>query len=196
MPDPDGRRTEGAHTVAEVSQRLERALGTAEDAVARIRAFLAGVTQAESDRRPAPEAWSIGEIAHHLVLVIRRAGARCPEIVATEAPDPFDYAAVVAKRRFTLPDIADVEKGGRGVAPEAVRPTAGGEIRRLSDDLGAAWEGTKGAFRRLADRDLARYYYEHYRLGPLNLYEYVEFQGYHALKHLRQMERTLAQGRG
>ncbi len=195
MPGPDAGRTEAAHTVADPSQRLDEAVAVAEDALPRIRAFLLRVTQAESERRPGPAAWSIGEIAHHLALVIRRAGARCPEIVTNDPPDRFDYAAVVAVRRFTLPDIADVAKGGKGVAPEAVRPTPGGDIRRLADELGAAWEGTKQALRPLQDRNLSRYYYEHYRLGPLNLYEHVAFQGYHALKHLAQMERTLAQVR-
>ena len=180
------------NTVLEPARQLEEALAVGEDALARIRAFLGRVTQPESERKPGPAAWSVGEIAHHLVLVIRRAGARCPEIVAGEPPDRFDYAEVAVKRRFTLPDVADVKKGGRGVAPEPVRPTAGGDIRKLSQELAAAWESTKAAVRALRDRDLSRYYYEHYRLGPLTLYEYLTFQGYHALKHLAQMERTLA----
>ncbi len=184
-----------AQPVADPSRRLDEAVAVAEDAVGRIRAFLGRVAQAESERKPDAAAWSIGEIAHHLVLVIRRAGLRCPEIVAADPPDRFDYAAVTARRRFSLPDVADVAKGGKGVAPEAVRPTPGGDIRTLSTDLAGAWEGTLAALRPLRDRDLSRYYYEHYRLGPLNLYEYVAFQGYHALKHLRQMERTLAQTR-
>ena len=184
-----------AQPVGGASQRLDEACAVAGDAVARVRAFLGDVGQAESERRPGPAAWSIGEIAHHLVLVIRRAGAHCPEAVASDPPDRFDYAAVVGKRRFTLPDIADVSKGGKGVAPEAVRPAAGGDIRKLSQDLAGAWEAAAAALRPLRDRDLAPYYYVHYRLGPLTLYEYIAFQGYHTLKHLAQMERTLAQVR-
>lgn len=184
-----------AQPVAEPTRRLEEALAVAEEAVARIRALLAHVTQAESERKPDPGAWSIGEIAHHLVLVIRRAGARGPEIVANEPPDRLDYAAVVATRRFTLPDVADVTKGGKGIASGAVVPTPGGDIRKLAEHLRAAWAETKAALWALRERDLGRYYYEHYRLGPLTLYEYVAFQGYHALKHLTQMERTLARVR-
>ncbi len=186
---------ETARPVADPPRRLEEALAVAEDAVGRVRACLGQVAQAESERKPEPAAWSVGEIAHHLVLVVRRAGARCPEIVATDPPDRFDYATVAAARRFALPDVADVAKGGKGVAPEAVRPTARGDIRKLSADLADAWERTVAALRPLRDRDLSRYYYEHYRLGPLSLYEYIAFQGYHALKHLAQMERTLAEVR-
>jgi len=186
---------ETAQPVADPSRRLDEALAVAADAVGRIRAFLGRVGQAESERKPDAAAWSIGEIAHHLVLVIRRAGPRCPGIVAADPPDRFDYAAVAAKRRFTLPDVADVAKGGKGVAPEAVRPAPGGDICKLPADLADAWEGTVAALQPLRERDLSRYYYEHYRLGPLTLYEYIEFQGYHALKHLAQMARTLAQVR-
>ncbi len=195
MSSSDAGRTDAAHTVADPARRLDEALAVAADAVGRIRAFLGRVAQAEAGRKPNAAAWSIGEIAHHLVLVIRRAGLRCPEIVAADPPDRFDYAAVATVRRFTLPDVADVAKGGKGVAPEAVRPTPGGDIRKLSEDLADAWEVTVAALRPLRDRDLSRYYYEHYRLGPLTLYEYIEFQGYHALKHLAQMERTVAQVR-
>jgi hypothetical protein len=177
-----------------LSRRLEDAIAVAEDAVTQIRGFLAEVTQAESERRTTPEAWSIGEIAHHLVLVVRRS-AQLPQIVATQPPDRFDYADVLAKRRFDLPDIADADKGGKGVAPDVVRPAAGGDVGKLSDDLGTAWEVAKAEFRPLADRDLSRFYWEHPRLGPLNLYEAIDFQGYHALKHLAQMRRTFARVR-
>ena len=182
--------------MADPARQLEDALAVGGGVVPRLRASLVDVSQAESERRPDPAGWSVGEVAHHLILVFRRAAARCPEIVATEPPDRFEYAAVVAKRTWTLPDIADIEKGGRGVAPEAVRPTPGGAIRTLADELGAAWDELQAALRPLRGRDLSRYYYEHGRLGPLNLYEFIAFQGYHALKHLKQIERTLAQVRG
>ena len=165
-----------------------------EDAVAQVRAFLANVSQSESERRPAPDAWSIGEIAHHLVLVVRKS-VRLAEIVVIQPPDRFDYAAVVAKRRFVMSDVADVEKGGKGAAPENVQPAAGGDIRELARELGVAWESAKTALRAVEQHDLSRWYFEHYRLGPLNLYEATALQGYHALKHLTQMKRTLAQVR-
>jgi uncharacterized damage-inducible protein DinB len=184
-----------APAVTDPAPRLTEALAVGDEVVPRLRARLAEVTQAESERAPDSAAWSVREIAHHLVLVIRRAAAYCPEIVAADPPDRFDYAAVVARRRFTLPDVADVARSGKGVAPEAVRPAAGGDIRGLTDDLAAAWEELKTALHPLRHHDLSRYYYEHYRLGPFTLYEYLEFQGYHALKHLRQIERTLAQVR-
>ena len=124
-----------------------------------------------------------------------RKSARLSEIVAIQPPDRFDYAAVVAKRGFVLPDVANVEKGGKGVAPENVQPTAGGNIRELAQELAVAWEGAKAALRSIAQHDLSRWYFEHYRLGPLNLYEATALQGYHALKHLAQMKRTLVQVR-
>ena len=58
-----------------LSRRLEDAITVADDAVTQIRGFLAEVTQAESERQATPEAWSIGEIAHHLGLA--------PELVRT-----------------------------------------------------------------------------------------------------------------
>jgi hypothetical protein len=178
--------------VTELYSKFEQALATPEDALAEVRGFLAEVSQPESERRPASDQWSIGEIAHHLVLVTRRFAA-LPEIVATQTPDRFEYGLVTAARGFTLPDVADVTKSGKGMAPDPVRPTAGGNIQQLAEELTAAWEQTKAALQRIANHDLSRFYYEHYRLGPLNLYETIAFHGYHAQKHLNQMKRTIAQ---
>jgi hypothetical protein len=176
---------------AELSSQLTEAVSLVDEAVEQVRNFLSGVSQNESLRRPAPDAWSIGEITHHLVLVLRRAG-NLPKIIETQPPDRFNYQAVVANRRFALPDIADPVKGGKGVAPEGVRPGAGGDIKVLSEELSSTWEASKDSVLSVASLDLTRYYYEHFRLGPLNLYEAIAFHGYHAKKHLAQMERTLA----
>jgi hypothetical protein len=174
-----------------LSSQLTEAVSLVDEAVQQVRNFLSGVTQDESLRQPAPGAWSIGEITHHLVLVLRRAG-NLPKIVESQPPDKFDYQTVVANRRFNLPDIADPVKGGKGVATEAVQPSAGGDIKALSEELSSAWEASKNSVLSVASHDLTRYYYEHFRLGPLNLYEAIAFHGYHAKKHLAQMERTLA----
>ncbi len=177
--------------VTEYSRKLEQAILIADQAIGEIHTFLSGVTQAQSERHPSTSAWSIGEVLHHLVLVTRGA-QRLPDILARQPPDRFDYSAVVAKRGFDLPDTADPEKGGKGVAPERVQPSAGGDVRQLSNALMLDWEECKTRFRAIADRDLSRHYFEHYRLGPLNLYETIAFLGYHAQKHLGQMKRALA----
>ena len=176
-------------TGTEFSTQLEQVIAVVDHAVVDICAFLAAVPQVDSERRPAPDAWSVGEILHHVVLAIGYVG-KLPHIIETQPADRFQYSAVIAQRRFTLPDIVDPEKGGKGVAPESVRPSAGGDIRNLARELVLAWEESKAKLRSVAERDLSRYYWEHYRLGPLNLYEAIAFQGYHALKHLAQMKRT------
>ncbi len=178
-------------TPAGFPQRLEQAIEIVDDAVAEVRNCLSGISQAESERRPSPEAWSVGEIVHHLALVIARAG-NLSTLVGTQAPDRFDYSAILAQRQFKLPEIADAGKGGKGVAPEGTRPTHGGNIQDLLDELSRAWQESKRKLRTVSDQDLSRYYYEHYRLGPLNLYETIAFHGYHARKHLGQIQRTLA----
>jgi hypothetical protein len=181
-----------ASDAAAFSKRLEEVIAIVDTVVVQIRTFAAGVTQPDSERRPAPDAWSIGEILHHLVLVIGHAGT-LPKMLETQPPDQFDYSVVIARRRFTLPDIADPAKSGKGVAPERVRPRSGGDIQTLTDELVRGWEESKARLRSVAGRDLSRHYFEHYRLGPLNIYETIAFQGYHAQKHLDQMKRTLTE---
>jgi hypothetical protein len=73
------------------------------------------------------------------------------------------------------------------------RPRSGGDIQTLTDELVRGWEESKARLRSVAGQDLSRHYFEHYRLGPLNIYETIAFQGYHAQKHLDQMKRTLTE---
>lgn len=172
--------------------QFDAALEVAEGARAKVLAFLTAVTQAQSARRPAPEEWSIGETAHHLFLTERRLVGQVVEIVQAGREERLDHAQVVGGRPFPLEAWADVARSGKGKALAEVIPTAGLKMTGLIADLRAAREETRRTLMPYRRQDLSRLWYHHPRVGPLTLYERIAGLGYHELKHLAQMERTLA----
>lgn len=171
---------------------FDAALQVPEKAREKVLTLLTGISQAQSERRPAPEEWSIGEIAHHLVLTERRVVVQIVDLIGAGQEEALDHAQVVARRPFPLEAWADVARSGKAKAPAELIPAAGLKIAGLMADLRAVREETRRTLMPYRQQDLGRLWYHHPRRGPLTLYERIAALGYHELKHLAQMERTLA----
>lgn len=179
-------------SVAENQERFDEAFRIADEARARTIALLRRVSQAESERRPEPTAWSLGEIAHHLVLTDLRTLYSVHATVAEGKLDEFTPEQVKAARPFPLADTADVAKTGKGTAPAFGVPTPGQSVTGLLGRLEQVRSLMKAELARLRDHDLGRLFVVHQRFGPLSLYDRIAFTAYHEQKHVAQMQRTAA----
>jgi hypothetical protein len=149
----------------------------------------AGLDNAGWARKPAPEQWSVLEIAEHLLFI--EAGVPrmvLPKLLRTEAVE-IDWEAERLKEAALWEAVAF---GGKAEAPPPTRPVGacadGPEACRKLGELRAAMIGyvetTRDALRahRLA----------HPLFGPLDGYQWVMMLGAHHLRHNRQVERTIA----
>lgn len=176
--------------MASPEQEFDEALQCAEEAREKVVTFLEGVSQPESEAKPTPDVWSIGEIAHHLLLSERRLSQQILDSIAAGREGDFTAEEVSARRPFPLEDSADAEKSGKGTAPEPTQPSPGLSIADLVADLRQAREETRSQLSPLRSRPLGDLWWEHPRFGPMTLYERIRMSGYHDLKHLKQLERT------
>jgi hypothetical protein len=112
-------------------QEFDQALQFAEEAREKVMALLEGISQSESEAKASTDVWSIGEIAHHLLLSERRFSQQILESIANNREGEFDQAEVSAQRPFPLEDTADTEKSGKGTAPEPTQPSSGLPITDL-----------------------------------------------------------------
>ena len=172
-------------------QRFEEAFQVADAARQSVIQFLETVSQSDSQHRPDSDQWSIGEIAHHLVLVERRFRDRILRITAEGEKGPFKTDEVLAGRPFKLEDSVDADKVGKGKAPEFVWPSAGLAIAQLTAQLGGLREETRSQLASLRAVELGDFWWEHPRLGPMTLYELILYMGYHETRHLSQMKQCL-----
>ena len=182
--------------MATPEQEFDQALQFAEEVREKVLAFLEGISQTESESKPSPEVWSMGEIAHHLLLSERRLSQQILESIANSREGEFNQEEVLAERPFPLEDTADTGKSGKGTAPEPTQPSPGLPMSDLLIDLRQARGETRAKLLPLRARPLDKLWWEHPRFGPMTLYERIRLSGYHDLKHLKQLENCLARNAG
>lgn len=145
-------------TVTEAAESLRRS-GRALDAM------LAGVPPDRARRRPAPDAWSLLEVARHLLDEEREDfRARIENLLSgTDAPfAPIDPAGWPASRRYQDDDLEETR-----LALRAEREASLAWLERLS---GADWDRAKEM-----------------RFGPLRAGDLLASWVAHDLLHLRQL---------
>ena len=174
--------------MASPEEKFDEALRFAEQALEKILASLEGVSQLESERKPAPEAWCIGEVAHHLLLCELRFADQILNSIAEGQKGKYDPEEVLSKRPVSLEDTANVEKSGKGTAPAPTQPSHGLSIKDLSEELRQAGETTRSKLLPHRSHDLSDLWWSHPRFGPMTLYERIFLMAHHDLKHLTQIE--------
>lgn len=172
---------------------------------AQVLAFIEGVSQADSEIRPGADEWSIGEIAHHLLLVEKRhvqgmleqieegqnVQWNVREQIEEGQTEDFDRKLVLTKRLIPLEHTADISKSGKGKAPEGTHPTHGLLLKELTESLRQIRRETRAKLSPYRSHNLDNLWWEHRRFGSMTLYERISLIGYHDLKHLAQMARVL-----
>lgn len=169
-------------------ERFEQAFQIADTARKNVIEFLSNVTQEKSQIRPDVDQWSIGEIAHHLILVEKRFRNLILKIVTEDQQESFLIDEVLSKRSFELEDAVDATKIGKGRAPEVLLPLEGLKITKLTVQLVALREETRSQLANLRTTNLDNFWWKHPKLGPLTLYELIRYMGYHETRHLAQMK--------
>ena len=122
-------------TTTTPEEKMDAALGILDQAHDQVLKLIDGISQADSESRPGPDAWSIGEVAHHLLLVEKRHCQGMLEMIAADQRGNFSWEQVLAERPIPLEDMADVSKSGKGKAPEGTRPDPGLVLKELAEDL-------------------------------------------------------------
>ena len=173
-------------------ERYDQAFALLDNVRDKVVALLRTVSQAQADRRPAENEWSIGEIADHLAITERAYMAGVAELAAHAKPNEFDYEEVARNRRFRVEDLGDAAITGKFATPPQLLPTRAKPIAELLRALEEARSESKRTLAPYRDEGLGVKFFHHPKVGPITLYERMANIAYHELKHLNQMERTLA----
>lgn len=170
--------------------RLLEIVESIEASRARVLGAVEGLDQAALDRRTDPDAWSIGEILHHLQLV-ERFVARLLEKQLTRAQrtgvpaDTGTGSALASLDPFSIETAPE-----RITAPAGFVPSRGAGRGELLDSLAASHAALLQQINRAQSIDLARIHFPHPVLGMLDMYQWILYVGQHELRHLHQIERT------
>jgi len=143
-----------------------------------------GLSQHQSDWRPAPSEWSIGEVIDHLTVAEVATGKLTTkltkEAAAGGAPAVFPHDVV---EFAALPVPASVAAN----APESVWPAHGKPLAELLATLKATRERSRQSFDRLAACDPRALRFKHFRLGELDLAQWWRLAADHDRVHVGQV---------
>ncbi len=141
--------------------------------------FVESISNEQSSRKPNEESWSILEVLEHLYLmeqlVVYQIGKSLKE---------GDEQQVSEK-----PVQQTTNRGQKVPAPEAVQPK--GEFNTLEDakeGLEKSREATMFLVHNKEEEILKNRAFPHPIFGDMNLVQWVEFIGWHELRHLDQMK--------
>ena len=142
------------------------------------------LSQAQSEWRPTPGDWSIGEIVHHLTLAEVATGKLTSKLLKEAGPGLAPFPAGL--EAFTpLP----AWPAGPAEAPPVVRPERGHPIVELVRDMRAARERSRQSFERVGQVDPRPLTWRHFALGELNLAQWWMLQARHDRDHFGQLRR-------
>lgn len=162
----------------------------------RLVGLVEGLSQSAADWRPSPDEWSVGEVAHHVILaeesmrtVVERsvarhaAGKRFEPMPDAERALPF---AELVARRGTL-------AAGPLRNPEMVTPTHGRAVGDLVHELELGEAVSRSALEALDPDLLTRLTCPHPLFGLLTLFQWVELIGFHDRDHAGQIAKIRRQ---
>ena len=161
---------------------------------ARLRSRVEGLDDGRDVFRPAEGVWSVAEVVEHLSIIegqmVRLASKLLDRAEADggAAEEARPLAAPVTIERFV-----EESRTQKFDAPDGVRPTGSASVADSLARLAESRAGLHALRPRLERVDGFAVTFPHPAWGPLNLYQWLAFVGAHEHRHLRQIERLLAE---
>jgi hypothetical protein len=151
---------------------------------------IAGLSEKQWRFKPAPDRWSVAEVAEHIAV----SEASLLALVQTkfmESPaDPAKRAEVAGKDQIVLERVPD--RSRKAQAPEFLKPT---NRWATEAELTKAFEDSRKAtmdYIRTTDDDLRDHFGPHPLLGTLDAYQWILLISAHSERHTKQIEEVKA----
>jgi hypothetical protein len=157
----------------------------------RLRQRVEGLSAAQENFRPSPDAWSVAEIVEHLTIFEERM-SRLFAMMIKKSESEAARAAGQSFRPVSLDQFIERSRKEKYTAPETVRPSGNVPV---TDSL-ARMRRSRAELHQLRphleSRDLSVMTYPHPAFGALDLYEWLALIGMHEDRHLSQIESVMS----
>ena len=150
------------------------------------------LTQAQSEWRPAPDRWSVGEVLHHLAISNRGFSVVVRKLIQRGRREALNAGPASRRSWPRLRSIADAGVSGPIKNPEFATPSAGLPIDELRRNLEASHAAVEEQIPALEGLDLEALRMPHPLGFELNLYQWADIAGAHERRHLAQILATMS----
>lgn len=148
-------------------------------------AAIEGASEAQWKFKPAPDRWSMAEVAEHIALTEETLWTLVRDKIMKSPATPERAAEVKGKDEIILAKIPD--RSRKAQAPEQLRPTGRWATREA---LVKDFEKTRAdeiSFLRETKEDLRSHLEDHPALKTMDAYQWLLFNGAHSKRHTAQI---------
>jgi uncharacterized damage-inducible protein DinB len=151
---------------------------------------IAGLSQKQWTFKPAPDRWSVAEVAEHITVSESGIFGLVQKQIMSSPATPDKRVQVKGKDEIVLEKIPD--RSHKAQAPEFLRPTGRWATEA---DLTKAFEDSRAAtmeYIRTTNDDLRDHFFDHPVLGTLDGYQWLLLISAHSARHTAQIEEVKA----
>jgi len=169
-------------------EERSNALNWLEESRKEFLAAIDGLTDAQWKWKPAPDRWSVGEVAEHIVLAEAAQFANVKRAIAS-APDPDWEAKSKGKTERLVAVLAP--RLGKVQAAEEIVPKGGMTAAQIKERFGKQ-RAEIVTFATETDLPLKQYIIDNAFFGPLNGYHWLIYAPLHTMRHDKQIAEVKA----
>ena len=151
---------------------------------------IAGLSEKQWRFKPAPDRWSVAEVAEHIAVSESMIFGMVQSRVMTSPAAPEKRAEVAGKDEIILTRVPD--RSHKAQAPEFLKPTNRWATR---EELTKAFEDSRKAtmdYVRTTNDDLRDHFGPHPIFGSLDAYQWILLISAHSDRHTKQIEEVKA----
>ena len=151
---------------------------------------IARLSQAQWTFKPAPDRWSVAEVAEHITVSESGLFGLVQKQIMSSPATPDKRDQVKGKDEIVLERVPD--RSHKAQAPEFLRPTGRWATEA---DLTKAFEDSRAAtmeYIRTTNDDLRDHFFDHPILGTLDGYQWLLLISAHSARHTAQIEEVKA----
>lgn len=151
---------------------------------------IAGLSQKQWTFKPAPDRWSIAEVAEHITVSESTLGGLVRQRLMQSPAAPEKREQVKGKDELILQRVPD--RSHKAQAPEMLRPTGRWATEA---DLVKAFEDARKVnidYIRTTNDDLRDHFFDHPTIGTLDGYQWILLIAMHSERHTKQIEEVKA----
>src|ERR1017187_502929 len=151
---------------------------------------IAGLSQKQWTFKPAPDRWSVAEVAEHIALSESAIFGLVQKQVMTSPAAPEKREQAKGKDEVILRRMPD--RSHKAQAPESLRPTGRWATEA---DVTKAFEDSRAAtmeYIRTTNDDLRDHFFDHPVFGTMDGYQWLLLISAHSARHTAQIEEVKA----
>ena len=172
--------------------RNEEVLNYLDQTRSELRSAVDSVPAGARNTQPAANQWSVAQVLDHLAMAHSRVAAGVTKWIGEARATGLGPETGTTSVLNTIPTESILDRSRKFPAPETILPRAGVNAENAWTELEQAHQKLRAALLSGDGLALEQVIQPHPVLGPLNMYQWVLFNGSHEARHTLQLRELAA----